>query len=197
MLIGMIFSFFLLNFYRMSLLTFSWYSNKSEEIKKPNFNSLFIKLAFMTLNILFFVFGLQLLLFHSALSDIIIQGGMEDGIIYRMKLLTSHYPLSYVLIFLFLGIFMSPLLMRYFMQTCGSDYDEIKAKNEKLLIRAQFDIFLSNYKYLIDKASNSTATDIIYDKMTDPPFDTSLKSNTLIVVSENELFNMLDKNETL
>jgi hypothetical protein len=193
-LVGLIFSFFIVNFYRMALLTFSWFSHKDQAMQKPKFNSLFIKLVFMTLNILFFIYAMEILIFKDTLEQFIIQENFIDGLITRLKVLTSHMPLCHLLTFFLWVFFIWPLLGRYFVKNYGSDYDEIKAKHECGLIRNHFESFLSDYKHTINKASDGKATGIIYDMMIDPPFDTHLKSKTISTVSEEELFTFLESN---
>jgi hypothetical protein len=193
-LIGLIFSFFILNFYRMALLTFSWFSHKYQSMQKPRFNSLFIKLVFMTLNILFFIYAMEILIFKNTIEQYIIQEKSIDGLITRLKVLTSHIPLCHLLTFLLWVLFIFPLLGRYFVKKYGSDYDEIKVKHEAGLIRYHFATFLSDYEQTIKEISNGKANGIIYDMMIDPPFDCHFKSKTISTVSEEELFTFLESN---
>jgi hypothetical protein len=191
-LVGGIFAFFLLNFYRMALLTFSWFSHKDQKQQNPKFNSLFIKLVFMTMNILFFVYTLELIIFKDTLQEYIIQENAVDGIVTRIKLMTSHIPLSHVLTFLFLVFFLWPLLGRYFVKKYGSDYDELKAKDEAGIIKNHFATFLADYKYTINDLSEGKADGIIFDMMIDPPFNTHFKTKSISTVSEEELFSYLE-----
>lgn len=192
-LVGSIFSFFIFLFYRMALLTFSWYSHKDHTIQKPKFNSLFIKLVFMTLNILFLVYAMEVLIFKNTIEQYIIQENAIDGIITRIKVLTSHLPLCHLLTFFLWVFFIWPLLGRYFVKKYGSDYDEMKAKHEGGLIRNHFDTFLADYKYTINKVSDGKANGIIYDLMIDPPFNTHFKSKSISTVNEEELFTFLEE----
>ena len=194
--VGLIFSFFILNFYRMALLTFSWFSHKDQTFQKPKFNSLCIKLVFMTLNILFFIYALELIIFKDTLEQIIAQENAVDGIITRIKIITSHIPLSHLLTFLLWVFFIWPLLGRYFVKKYGSDYDEIKAKDESGIIKSNFNTFLADYKYTIKKVSDGKADGIIYDMMIDPPFNTHFKSKPVTTVSEEELFSFLEGNNS-
>jgi hypothetical protein len=189
---GCIFAFFILNFYRLALLTFSRYGSEGDKKIKPDSTSSFVKLAFMTLNILFLVYALELVIFQDKLNDLIASNALNDGLVSRLKLLITKIPGIHFLTVLLWIFFIWPLLARYFVPKYGSDYDELKSQSEAISIRINFNEFLNTYKFYIDKNSGGKASGIIYDMMVDPPFNTHFTKPAINDNGKEDLFTYLD-----
>jgi len=192
-MIGAIFSFFLFLFYRLSLLTANRYDYCSETIKKVNVLSTIIKLTFMSLNILFFIYAFEMLLFKDALDDMLQQSQAPDGIIARIRILTGKMPGANFTTFVLYVIFTGPIIGRYLFARLSHEYDFIKTKHEEKLIQSDYHQFLNHYRHWIAFHSQGKAADIIYEQMKNPPFDTSLQQQSIATVVEEELFSYLDQ----
>lgn len=190
-----LFSSIQLNFYRMSLLTVTWHSHNTDISQKPHPSGVALKLILMTLNLLFFIFCFELMLFHQKIEAIIAQDStLSNGIITRMNLLTTQIPFIGLLTFLLWVFFSWPLLARFFVASYGSEeYDKLKATDETGRIKNSFDQFLVEYKQTLTETSQGAAEDFIYDLMVDAPFNKKLVGNKFIIVKEEKLFAFLDE----
>lgn len=192
--IGLIFPFFLINFYRLTLITFSWYKFSDAKIQKPKYLTAIIKILFMSLNILFFIYAFEILLFKDKMNDLIVSKNYVDGIITRIKILYTHFPISQVFSVILWLLFIWPLVVRNFVEKYGCNYDELKLKVEEKQIRKQFNIFLNKYKNKIRVISkNNFEEDTIFDLMIDPPFDIHFSYKLIKIESDEKLFDSLDR----
>jgi hypothetical protein len=192
-IVGAIFSFFLFIFYRLSLLTSNRYDYCTDTIKKVNVIATFIKLTFMSLNILFFIYAFEMLLCKDALDDMLQQSQAPDGIISRIKILIGKMPGANLMTFVLYIIFMGPIIGRYLFARLSHAYDFTKTKHEEKMIQSAYDSFLHNYTNLIRFHSQGKAADIIYQRMKNPPFDTTLQKQSVATVAEEELYAYLDQ----
>jgi hypothetical protein len=193
-IIGLIFSFLLFNFYRISLLTFSWHGHEKERVVKSKILSITIKLTFMSLMIFFFLCAFEIFVFRETLSDYISQTNSTDGIFTRLAFLFKKLPSSQFITFFLCLLFTWPLFVRFFLKSYSSDYDLAKANHEREIIKNNFQAFLFQYRNTLDILSEGKSKDIIYDMMVNPPFDVRLKPKNLATVGEEELFRFLENN---
>lgn len=192
--IGAIFSYLLFNFYRVSLLTFSWQNHKKERIVKSKILSISIKLFFMTLNIFFFLCAFEMFLYRDMLSDYISNSHATDGIFTRLEFLFNKIPSIPPITFCLSIVFTWPLFLRFFSKSFGNDYDLVKANHEAEIIKNQFDSFLIDYRKTIHEISGGKANEIVYDCMIDPPFDVRIGPKKYTTVEDGELFRFLENN---
>jgi len=192
-IIGITFSYLMFNFYRISLLTFSWHGHKKERIVKSKILSITIKLLFMSLLVFFFLCAFEMFIFRETLSDFISKTNSTDGIFTRLEFLFKKLPSSQFITFILCLLFTWPLLVRFFLKSYSSDYDLVKAKHEKEIIESHYQTFLFNYRNTLAKVSEGKSQDIIYDMMVDPPFDVRLKPKKFSTVGDEALFQFLEK----
>jgi hypothetical protein len=192
-MIGAIFSFFIFLFYRLSLLISSRYEYCSDTMKKVNILSTVIKLLFMSLNILFFIYAFEMLLLKDTLDELMLQYQAPDGIISRMRILSDKLKWANFLTILFYIIFMSPIIGRYLISSLSAAYDYNKTKHEQKFIKDNYNNFIEVYTHWIQTHSQGKAAEIIYHQMKNPPFDMSLEKKPIATVVEDELFTYLDQ----
>jgi hypothetical protein len=190
--VGFIFSFFLFIFYRLALLNSNRIDHATLSIKKINYVSTTVKLTFMSLNLLFFVYAFEIMLFNETLAEYIIQNQAKDGIINRINLLNKQVRGAGLITFLLWLFFIFPIVVRYLLKAWSIQYDEAKTKFEASKIRNSFSAFQLDYESIIKRHTANKASDIIYKKMIDPPFNCKLQGNSLPVGNEEDLFSYLE-----
>lgn len=186
---ALLFTFIQFNFYRMVLLSISWYPHNARHQAIPNRISSLVKISFISCNILILCFCIVSTVFNSRIEAEILQRGITDGVITRFEMLYEWKGIAGFLTFLFWLFFTWPVISRCYVPAYGGiDYDRIKSEDETGRIKMFYKDFLKKYKYTLHQITEGKARDIIYDNMQDPPFDKRLKAKRKPVLGMDDFF---------
>lgn len=149
-LIAVLFSSILFNFYRFTISSIIWRSGDPEDpsnVRPPDFSSVIIKVLSCSFFVLLISKPIELLIFHNEILRWQ-QMGQTTGItLYgNFFILHQHFPATWIITAIFLIFFLWPLLYRSYSSKWGNkEYESKHYETLICIIRQEFEWFENHY----------------------------------------------------